>query len=526
MQRAYTTNNNNNLLDVDVEQKEDPLTQTQLLMEAETYPSNGQLREAKMSVDEWLQDRRFIRLDNNKIQSQLRFFDTDSSIRTATQIYYSMLFSGGIAFERSHYKLQVVSQQWYNSTWVGWCHGVDRMNASIGFAPCVKQPHGFYVGVPVCLNLARIIILYRLDVYGFPHFVFLEQPEGLQLLPRYIPDVVVYYESLPTATGEFRSKISTLQFDLELEGMLFESALTAVRLRANPTLFLQENTKKHDPESLLSALNPMADSVLFGDGTGAYSDGESNMRAEANRAEEEQDERRRYQYSRMVSMLGPAGLQRVENVTKQWIKAMSAQGHKEHFLPPNRVLASQQNAECPDDLLINFRIARMERILNCFGIPLGMISQTSSLGGGEKQSQNQEVFTIFVHTQKQKKEQLLGFMYDMYSRIYQVHHVMQRLKDVGKGQAHQVTPKADVLIRMNNLPEDALLDNLYKMGALKYEAYTRYMGEKHGIPQEDFNEECELSLKDANGIKEEPTGGAAAAGSSSAKPKSKSSPKK
>jgi hypothetical protein len=96
-------------------------------------------------------------------------------------------------------------------------------------------------------------------------------------------------------------------------------------------------------------------------------------------------------------------------------------------------------------------------------------------------------------------------------------------------------PSSEPSISMPGLPDDVLLTNLYTMGALKYDAFIGFMSKKHSIPIDAFEETPALSVKEAAGVDEEPSGTAEAAGglkaskSSNApksKPKAKSSSSK
>ena len=92
----------------------------------------------------------------------------------------------------------------YNSTWCSFGMDIDRMLASTGFCPTTFVKHKEYVGKPVVLDISRLKIRYKRDVYGVPHFVFFEMLDtplaaangdgGAVMALRYIPDVVVYCE--------------------------------------------------------------------------------------------------------------------------------------------------------------------------------------------------------------------------------------------------------------------------------------------------------------------------------------------
>jgi hypothetical protein len=493
--------------------------------EAEVYPGSGQELEHKQKPDDWLMDTRYIPLDMDLMSQLFRRYDKDSNIRTVCHIFYSTLFAGGVLFERKDAKLNQAAARWYDATWASWAEEVDRNQSSVGFAACSFTPHNEYVGVPTCIDLTTCMVLYRKDVFNRPHFVFFEcltgfnNPMGFLAarnsmkgvtgvfgsMYRYIPNVVVYYETEPTSAGEIRSRVEVLAPDLDLDETLVVSTKMATISRSNPPLVLESVREPHDPEAIISTVQPL--SMMLGDGYGPTGSSSSSSSSSMTRAQEEQMERQKYQYAQMLSMMGRTGAEKAEALARQHMRMIAAQGLREHYLGEGRKYVNHHLAESPDALLIQFRAARMERVFQIFGIPIGMVSQQSSLGG--KTNMNENAMMVFMNTQKQKKQQLLNYMYDMYNRIYLVHHTLHVLANTPKGELPQrktEIPDTGINIIMTGLPLDEVVKELYIMGALRYEAFVKYMSSKHAIPEEDFNSSCEMSLDDLNGIKPEPAG--------------------
>jgi hypothetical protein len=511
--------------------------------EAEVYPSTGRTLLYKTSLQDWLMDATMIPLNMAHIASMLHIYDHDPNVRTVTHIYQSNMFAGGVTFERTGRKMSEVAAKWYNATWSSFGTNVDRYQTALGWAPCTHEPHPMYIGVPLCLDVTRCTILYKKDVYGVPHFLFLENitnpieianinkerssrtarvatgtgPVGCF---KYIPNVVVYYETEPDAAGRLRSRCAVLHEDMLLDRALSLSTRLASDARANPPLVLESMKEKYDSDSVVSAVQPLA-SMLLGDGTQpADTEGDNQMEKQRRhlwerntQGEQEELERKRWEYSKLLNSVGPQGVYAADSLARAHIRGLMSSGFKEYYVGDGKKYVKHTLPEGPGDLMINFRNARMERVFMIFGIPMGMISTSSALGG--KTSMNQNALIVFTNTQKQKKQQLLTYLYDMYARIYAIHHALHRISETPVGGIHELLQthaakgtsfdrnEVGVKILMTGLPSDELLNQLYLLGAIKYESYIRFMANKHCIPIEDFNPTPKMTLLDLNGVKPE-----------------------
>src|SRR5689334_16512014 len=131
---------------------------------------------------------------------------------------------------------------------------------------------------------------------------------------------------------------------------------------------------------------------------------------------------------------------------------------------------------------------------------MGMISQNNSLGS--KTSMNENVMVVFDNTQRQRKQDLLNCMYDMYERIYAIHHALQKLSHTPKGQVNPSEFKSTgVQILLTGLPSNEILIQLVQLESLSREGFDHYMSLKHDIPMDFFVKKKELSILDLNGVK-------------------------
>ena len=119
---------------------------------------------------------------------------------------------------------------------------------------------------------------------------------------------------------------------------------------------------------------------------------------------------------------------------------------------------------------------------------------------------NENVLLLFNNAQKLLKQQLINYMHSMYELIYREHHTMHALAEMKKGEKpdkKKIKQDIDVVITLPGLPDDATLENLYKIGVLTYEAYIGYLEAKHGVPKKYFYNKAQLDLLEVNGIKKD-----------------------
>ena len=519
--RQARYNNNSHADDDQEEEEEEDGGDNGYFLEALSYPATGRPREFHMSIQEWMQDSSYSQLDGRYIATLMDIYDTDPVVKTASHIYQSSLFSGGVVFERPEAALSKDAAKWYDETWTKWAKDVDRHITTLGWVATSYLPHRQYVGEPKVINLTNCLILYKLDIYKQAHFCFFEQvsfnaKHGSWNL-KYIENVIVYVDKPPETNGKMNTTISVLYNDILMTKTIFDTTLLALNKRANPLLVVETVLAPHDPEAIISTISPL----LNGDEDEDMGRG-SNSRA--TRARLEQEERKAYEYSKAASLLGGDGIEKINRIAAAQIAATIAKGVTEHHVGDGKKVANVHLPEGAYDLLITHRQAMNERVFNLFGIPIGMISQTSAFG--ENTSMNENAYTVFIYTQKTKKTQLINIMNNHYFMIYRIFHTLEKLtkasqrskqkqlqnndeesqegtegkggKDESTDSIQEMTNDADrfqqevgIQIKLTGLPDVSALCQLFTEGTLKYEAYTKYMGLIHCLDPEDFNEESE-----------------------------------
>lgn len=505
-----------------------------MFQEAEVYPRTGRELETKNTIEEWLSDTSYVALSNDAIHTLFSYYRSDSTICPAVELYQSCLFSGGIRFDREGKELSPDADRWYNSAWKLWASEVDDYFSVLGWCPCRLLPHSDFIGEPTVLNLSNMMILYKLDVDSKPHFVFFERVaishnKKEQCGFRYVEHVVVYTtKHKPEADGSIVSNVSVMATDIAFEEGLVQATNEAIQSRAHPVLVLEEVNQKYDNEAIVSTISPLTmqkqttTEFMGGGGGGDVSS--------------IQLEKKTYEYAKAIGLAGTEGMEQARNYAANYLRA--SQQYKEHPVPDGKKVANVHLAEAPGDLLSAFRDIRTERIYNLFGIPRGMVSDSSSSSSsGKKTSMNENANIVYITTQKQRKERVLSCIYDMYSRIFKVHHTLQYLtrkrllvkeeedntnseeneneENKNNNKKPRTTTSDDdddkgntdlgMKITLSGTAEDSVLERLYMMGALKYESFVQIMASRYGLSEDSFNPAPEMDLKLLNGIKPEPT---------------------
>jgi len=366
--------------------------------EAEVYPNSGQPLEYKNSVTDLLMDSSWKFLDTELIQILLSSHDSDASIKSAVHIHNTSLFAGGIQFAKKDgsSKLNANASRWYDSTWTQWATNILRHQDAIGWVAASHCDHYLYVGCPTILDLSQVTILFKMDVFSRPHFVFLENTgngqdnfmfqqikkhHGLSSsiahqgssMYRYIPNIVVYIENSPSSDGSFNSKIAVLAADIEMESLLYEATKTATRQRANPNLILESVSEKYDKDAVTSVIQPMQMSML-GNGNTPYNGGSSSSSSSyyngLSEGAQKELETKKYEYSQALSLMGSGGLSNATDLARDHIRAIAAQGIKEHYVSSGKRVVNTHLAESPNELYINAKTNKLEKFFLLKGIPL------------------------------------------------------------------------------------------------------------------------------------------------------------
>jgi len=495
-----------------------------------------------------LNDPRYVRMDDDTLKRALGLFDNDSNIKTVFQITMNSILSGNIVFrhggESNRFQESTEDQRWLSHTYGDLCRDIVRHLWSVGFAPVTYVKHPTYVAKPVVLNLERCETYYYKDIFGEPHFRFFERLEfpntsrygsdsvsnlflgtggGLGLKVdvnrREIPNVTVFVSDAPTTDGELRSRIMLLAPDLLFEAHLYSCCWEADRHRCNPPVISQKMSKVPDSKNL--SITDRLDTNRI---RSVY-DGDGNQEGEVRAAQIHQLQADRDHMDHVAAFM-QQGMESTNLDPSGIIKRRKIlHNHSIHemHLDTDRQYARHVLPESPHDMLINFRNARMERVLALFSVPMSMISQQSSLGGRTSMTENS--YIIFLDAQKQLKQLLISYIYEVYRNIYDVMNAYDYVVDTLKNK--QTAPSSKGLydsmhceVTMPGLPPEVTVERLFLLGLLKHEAFVNFLHDKHAIPVEDFNTDPKLTLQEMNQLpppEEQGSGREAAASSSNSK---------
>lgn len=475
-------------------------------------------------------DPRFVRLDESEISRALAFFDNDANVKTVFQVTMNSLLSGNISFRHkgdtnNRYHGSTDDEKWQSMVYSELCREIVRHLWAIGFAVVTYVPHPKYGARPVVLNIERTEAYYYLDVFNTPHFRFFERlqfpdsggsstsdfflglggkiGQSMDINRREIPNIHVFCTDAPANNGALRSRIMLLAPDLLFESHLLSCCMEADRQRANPSLVSEKDPPKSDRDAY--TINNAGD-------VGPRSAVQSSFEGDGNQPGPLSEAQIR-SIQKDVMHLDHVGALMQEGMTRGSLdpntmisrrKLMHGHTVEEIQLETGRKLTHQVVPESPHEMLIKFRNARMERVLALFSVPMGMISQQSSLGS--KTSMTENSFIVYLDAQKYLKQLLISYLYEVYHHINDSTFAMDYLVDTiekkkGKPTVPGLKQALKCEITMPGLPPEETVERLFLLGVLKYEAYTKFLHDKHAIPGEDFNEKPELSLTEMSQIK-------------------------
>lgn len=477
-------------------------------------------------------DPRFLRLDDAEIARALAFFDSDANVKTVFHVTMNALLSGNIAFRhkgdtKNRYQDSSEHEKWQSMVYCDLCREIVRHLWALGFAVVTYVPDAKYGARPVVMNIERTEVFYFLDVYNTPHFRFFERlqfpdsggsstsefflglggkmGQGLDINRREIPNVHVFCTDPPSNEGALRSRIMLLAPDVLFESHLLSCCLEADRRRANPSLVSEKDLPKADRDAYMITnagdVGPSTagrvQSSFEGDGSNPAPLSEAQIRS----------------IQRDAMHLDHVGALMKEGMSRGTLdpglmihRRRLAHGHSvdEIHLETGRKLTHQLVPESPHEMLIKFRTARMERVMALFSVPMGMMSQQSSMGS--KTGMTENLLVIFSDAQKYLKQLLISYMREIYHHIHDATFAMDYLVETIEKKKEKPSLKGlksalDCEITMPGLPPEHTVEKLFLLGIMKYEAYVKFMHNKHAIPEEDMNTKPELSLTEMSQIK-------------------------
>jgi hypothetical protein len=414
-----------------------------------------------------------------------------------------------------------------------WAWKCAVMEDAIGFAPTTVVPNEDPITaddvpyVPVVLNVEKIKIFHRTDVYDRHYWRFYEIEDkwsGLQSRPfpylKEITQVTVLGEkSLPDSNGALHSKVKRLMLGLwSLYQAKVLNTMRADKERSRPTL-----------------VTYAADDGGSGGGGGGGGDDKNvsgaavrgfNQMTPARNELSEQAERVHALVKAKNS--GDHCLQNMlENSTltltqahQQAASGGGARTFEQFQLDAGRLYVPSHLPEAPVELL-PIRQAFLETVCLTFGIPLSMVSSGDATGRVKLNSEtaSPETARIFREAQADRKRRVETHIGNFYENIYgdeQVHrYVRDRVRGaVDRGDEdeddgdEQQQPKrktqgrrkvdipvrdmarhAKVTVQIPANPQFEQLMMLFDKRILKYDAFCKVVGNQMCLSQDSFNEE-------------------------------------
>ena len=354
-------------------------------------------------------------IDMSMVRTLLVFARTQSLVQSAFNVAYNNITTSQILVQRPNETSVDAAVASARSRIFGkWGREACLLDAAIGWfvassieASPEERADADMDKLPALLNMDRITMLHRMDVYGRHEWKVFEEVSPIWEADSPVPgwrelfDCRVFGTSLPDNTGQLSSRIMCIYLS---EWQMYESkkqlTFEADRMRARPPIMTQSLATKHDPNDATSAAHPSADQAvpaMMMDQTDAARLVHAQVRAFNTRTAEDSctDER-----PRAAAAAGSARDDRIE-------------------IEAGRVYVSNHMAEAPLELNVA-RQALLESVCLTFGIPMSMLSSGDASGRAKLNSEtaSPETARIFQEAQAGRKQQLAYWITELCQHVY------------------------------------------------------------------------------------------------------------
>lgn len=375
-----------------------------------------------------------------------------------------------------------------SSVFAKWGREGAFLEECIGWYPTSSVPTPGAAGgdyLPVVMNLARMRVMHRVDVFGQHSWRWFEVA-GMQT--REIVGITVMGSSLPDNYGRLSSKVKRVMHgEWAIYQLKVRLTMEADSQRAHPTVVTQAHEeRRYDPLSAAGAAHPGFEQTIA-----------------AQRAADEE-------------LTDPAlrvhALVRTLNTCAAGARAVEAARTFE--IDAGRTYVNVRSAEAPAELAVA-RQAFLESCCLAWGIPMAMISSGDATGKARLNSAtaSPETARIFREAQSARKHRLEGYMRDMYDAMFKSQHAQRYLQ--GQLEAkykrlklqHEGEPDIEALLaddeatshdaiskstRMRvqipcNPQNDMWVERL-RLGVIKYADFARIDSMQMGVPLSSYNE--------------------------------------
>lgn len=437
-------------------------------------------------------------LDHVVLSQNLFFYDTDPNVKEAREIRQGSLLNGGIMIRKGKASAKGPWKKWISEQMEHVVVECERQLHANGFVGCSWIPHPHFPGQPVVIDVTQVSVLYHLSPFSIPQCKYYQR--GFDGKMYEITNVQTFYRDPPDANGNIRSLISRVRSDYVHELALSTLELMAAKNRALPVMITTQQLEKHDSNTLTSPMTRSANEAAKQTDTAGKDASVQNITSYEpvmNRMAAFYDKMRPSTFS----------MDEADHL-QHLICAPYFSGHTK--LESGRLFVPAPLPEGPGDLHLKFRAVRRERIFTLMGVPIAMVTRETSTGANKIKdgAQNPHTFIIFENAQQALKHEMLGILYNLFYAIHTPAMLSVYLEETpeDKWNAQDAIAATEVVIEIPSIPDEDRLNQYYTMGFLKYDAIVKYIGSKHGIPEECFNEEPEITVPEANGIMPETDG--------------------
>lgn len=449
--------------------------------------------------DEVFQDREWTTVDMAQIQDASKFFDSDPNVKTGFNFILNALLNGGIMFKRKGHSIKASAKEWMSIHFCKFIRAVMHSRWCYGFAACAWVADEQYGGKPTVLDLTQLVVKYKLSIYGEPMFKYFYQPPNGSFAMQEVMDVMTFSWDNPDQWGNLRSLILLLIPDHMQEIVLSYYEMVAMKGRAMPPMITEKDKETHDKDNVrVPVVRAFADAQRerMG-GAAASSTKDGTDRSDTSYALYQNTQ---HHFSRTQPTMVDPIMSNMQSVSQ--VPYFSS-----HLrLQEGRHFVSAPLPEGPTNLL-EFRIARQERAFNVMCVPIALISSNTSTGtkrhqgSGQDASQQSGSFQMFDQSQQALKLELINIIKTMYYSIHATSHLSEYLNQTPtKEWSNEAAAKyMEIEVEMPSLPDENRLQSYYTQGFLKYDALVHYLGSKHGIPEDRWNETPALTIEEANG---------------------------
>jgi hypothetical protein len=430
----------------------------------------------------------YVEVNQQQLCRNANFFDNDPNVKTGFNFRMDALLNGGIIFKRKKHKMSTAMHDFMSAEFTTFLREVVRNWWYAGYCAVIWHQHDKFVGKPDCLNLTQIRTLRPRSIFhsNQKKFRYFYQPQNGKTAELEIHNVMTFIRDGPDQSGNLRSLIGLLQQDQIHEDMIQYYSLIAMKGRAMPIMVTEKEKKQYDHDSI-KAPTARAYADIYGD-----------------QQEEEDSNIQDHLVTRQTQAFYGNNQPTMTGVFAQNASILQDMPFfsSTYQLTEGRKFVSAPRPEGPEAYLLLFRVARQERAYALMGVPLAMVSNSSSTSHSKLQTQNSNSFVLFDNSQQSLKLELIAVAKTMFYSIHLAAFAAEYRESTPpkernpQGEAEE----CEITVEMPSIPDENKLVEYYNAGWLLYEVLVAYLASRHGISMDSWHLKPQLNLREANDI--------------------------